>query len=91
MEDGQHVGVIALFDTPNPMSYRNISAVRKLQFHIVYLSNRVMRYGGNLLRGRMEQIIADAIAAIKHRGSRFVWTGLERVPQLDSSGSIYNS
>lgn len=73
MEGGQHVGVVALLDTPNPVSYRNMPLARKLQFHIVYLSNRVARYGGNLLRGKVNQIVADATVTIRRRGSRFAW------------------
>jgi len=73
LDEGNHVSLLALFDTIHPASGRNLSIARKMEFRVAYLIDRFAKYGRNLLRGNVVQIAADLASSISHRVPRLAW------------------
>jgi thioesterase domain-containing protein len=73
VDEGEHVSLLALFDTLHPPSSRNLSVARQIAFWVAYLIDRFAKYGRNLLQGRVDQIAADVAGAVGYRVPRFAW------------------
>jgi thioesterase domain-containing protein len=73
VNDGQHVGLLALLDAPNPALLSSLPAAASAQFRNVYLTDRIKKYGRNLLRGNIRSFASDAAAFVIPRMTGFVW------------------
>jgi thioesterase domain-containing protein len=62
-DEGDKVGLLGLLDAPNPALMSNLSASQSAQFRKRYLSDRVRKYAGDLIRGD--------VRAFAHRGLAF--------------------
>jgi thioesterase domain-containing protein len=69
----RHVGVIALLDTGNWAYYQNLPASKMAQFRRTYLVDRLKKYGRNLVRGRFDELAADASLFITSRLNALLW------------------
>jgi thioesterase domain-containing protein len=69
----EDVSLLALIDTRHPASSRNLSIATRMEFYVAYLTDRIVKYGQNLLRTGVKQIAADATASISHRATQFAW------------------
>ena len=78
-EKGEHVGLIALFDTGNWAYYRNLPAERLAQFRRVYMIDRLKKYGRNLVQGRFDDAAADAQVFVTSRLNAALWKISRRV------------
>jgi non-ribosomal peptide synthetase component F/thioesterase domain-containing protein len=72
-ERGEHVGLIALFDTGNWAYYRNLPAARLSQFRRTYVIDRLKKYGRNLIRGRFGDLGMDAKLFVTSRLNAALW------------------
>jgi non-ribosomal peptide synthetase component F/thioesterase domain-containing protein len=72
-EKGQHVGLIALFDTGNWAHYQNLSPAKLVQFRRTYMIDRLKKYGRNLIQGRFDEFAADARQFVTSRVSAVLW------------------
>jgi thioesterase domain-containing protein len=81
-EKGEHVGLIALFDTGNWAHYRNLPAERLAQFRRVYMIDRLKKYGRNLVQGRFDDAAADARVFVTSRLNAALWKISRRVCQF---------
>jgi len=76
---GERVGLIALFDTGNWAYYRNLPAEKLAQFRRVYMIDRLMKYGRNLMQGRLDDFAADARLFVTSRLNALLWKLSRRV------------
>jgi non-ribosomal peptide synthetase component F/thioesterase domain-containing protein len=81
-EKGEHVGLIALFDTGNWAYYRNLPAERLAQFRRVYMIDRLKKYGRNLVQGRFDDAAADAKVFVTSRLNAALWKISRRICRL---------
>jgi thioesterase domain-containing protein len=58
--DGEDVELLALIDARHPAYVRNLSIKEQAKFRLTYISDRLVRYGRNLCRGRIDQIFLGA-------------------------------
>lgn len=72
-DNGQHVGLISLFDTGNWTHYRNLPAAKLAQFRRTYIIDRLKKYGRNLVQGRFDDIAADARQFVTSRLNAVLW------------------
>jgi thioesterase domain-containing protein len=82
VDKGEHVGLIALFDTGNWAYYRNLSAERHAQFRRTYLVDRLQKYARNLLHGRFDDLAADTRQFVTSRVSALLWKISSRICRL---------
>jgi thioesterase domain-containing protein len=78
-ERGEHVGLIALFDTGNWAYYRNLPSERLGQFRRIYMVDRLKKYGSNLIHGRFDDLGADASQFVTSRLNALVWKICSRI------------
>lgn len=78
-EKGEHVALIALFDTGNWAYYRNLPAERWAQFRRVYMIDRLKKYGRNLVQGRFDDVAADAKEFVTSRLNSALWKITRRI------------
>jgi thioesterase domain-containing protein/acyl carrier protein len=78
-ERGERVGIIALFDTGNWAYYRNLPAAKLVQFRRTYVVDRLKKYGRNLIRGRLDELGAEARQFIATRLNAFLWKMSRRI------------
>jgi non-ribosomal peptide synthetase component F/thioesterase domain-containing protein/NRPS condensation-like uncharacterized protein len=82
VENGEQVGLVALFDTGNWAYYRNLPAERAAQFRQVYMIDRLKKYGRNLVQGRLQDLWADARLFVTSRSSSIAWKIGQRICRL---------
>jgi len=70
--EGKEIGLLALFDSLNPNFERSIT--KSLQFRVAYLGDRFRKYGRNLLLGKFDELMIDALA--------FLGTQAGKIPAL---------
>ncbi len=73
MSEGENVSLLALIDTRHPASIRNLPAAAKADFYVAYLTDRFVRYGQNLRRANIRQIVVDAFKSTSHRLTKLTW------------------
>ncbi|WP_426424822.1 condensation domain-containing protein [Bradyrhizobium genosp. A] len=73
VENGEQVGLVALFDTGNWDYYRNLPAGKSRQFRQAYVKDRLKKYGHNLVQGRLQDIWADARLFVTSKSSAATW------------------
>lgn len=73
VEKGEQVSMLALFDTGNWNYYRNLPVEKAKQFRQVYMTDRVKKYGRNLIQGRLQDIWADLRLFVTSRSSAAAW------------------
>lgn len=78
-DNGERVGLIALFDTGNWAYYRNLPAEKLTQFRRTYTIDRLKKYGRNLVQGRFDDFSADARQFVTSRLNAFLWKISRRV------------
>ena len=71
--EGEVVHLVALFDTLHPAYCRNLPAKRLFNFHVTYLGDRFKKYAGNLLSGRLDYVVADALRLLRRNITRVAW------------------
>ncbi len=64
---GEHVSLIALFDTGNWAHYRQLPPEKMAHFRRTYLADRLKKYGRNLVEGRLHELFADAAEFMRGR------------------------
>jgi non-ribosomal peptide synthetase component F/thioesterase domain-containing protein len=72
-EKGEHVGLIALFDTGNWAHYRYLPPAKLAQFRRTYMLDRLKKYGRNLMQGRFDDLAADAQQFVTSRLKAILW------------------
>ena len=58
---GEEVSLLALMDTPQPALLRSLSPTELRHFHKTYFASRVAKYSRNLIRGRIDLVLSDAV------------------------------
>jgi thioesterase domain-containing protein len=81
-ENGEHVGLVALFDTGNWAYYRNLPAEKAAQFRRVYAIDRLKKYGRNLLEWRFHELRSDARLFVKSRWNAAAWKVSQRICRI---------
>jgi thioesterase domain-containing protein/acyl carrier protein len=81
-EKGERMGIIALFDTGNWAYYRNLPAAKLTQFRRTYMSDRLKKYGRNLVHGRFDDLRADAQLFVTSRLNATLWKMSRRFCRL---------
>jgi thioesterase domain-containing protein len=61
-QEGEETGLVALLDTEHPAFSRILPFRQRTAFHLTYLFDRLAKYGGNLIHGRIDRIGSDAFA-----------------------------
>lgn len=79
---GDRVGVLALFDTGNPLYYRNLPPAKLLAFRITYLSDRIKKYTLNLFRGNLGALFGDVRQFLGSRLSNYGWRMIRSISKL---------
>ena len=72
-KEGKEIGLLALFDTSHPQFSRNISVIELARFRVTYLTNRFLKYGKNLMYGKLSNIKADVLQFIIPRLRTIAW------------------
>ena len=72
-DKGEQVGVIGLLDTGNWSHYRNLPPAEMVKFRRAYMVDRLKKYGQNLIRGRFNDISADARQFVVTRFNVLRW------------------
>jgi len=70
---GEQVGVLALFDTGNPAHYVELPPARSAKFRLIYLVDRLRKYGRSLLSGRLDEFASNARHFLGDRAERLTW------------------
>ena len=78
-ERGERIGFIALFDTGNWSYYRNLPAEKSAHFRRTYMTDRLKKYGRNLIHGRFDDLRADAQQFVTSRLNAAIWKLSQRV------------
>jgi thioesterase domain-containing protein len=78
---GEVVALLALVDTLNPSFRSDLSPAELVKFRKTYLADRIRKYIGNLRRGRIESIGADATRFIANKVKPVAWKITKRVYQ----------
>jgi thioesterase domain-containing protein len=68
--DGHDVRLVALLDAPNPALRSNLSAADSAQFRNAYVSDRLRRYAGFLLRGNIKTFVGRGLAYVVARAGK---------------------
>lgn len=82
VENGEQVGLVALFDTGNWAYYRNLPAEKAAQFRRVYTIDRLKKYGRNLLQWRFHEVRSDARLFVKSRWNAAAWKVSQRICRI---------
>jgi thioesterase domain-containing protein len=73
IDEGESVGLVALFDTPNPALISSLSVTGAVQFHKTYLIDRIEKYYRMLVRCDFKQMTRSGLAYMaSHFGSLFL-------------------
>ena len=72
-EEGEEVGLLALIDTLHPRYSKNLSTLQKVKFHLTYFSDRLAKYGRNMLNLRIDKIVSDVLQFGYHKAKKLVW------------------
>lgn len=72
-KEGEDVGLLALLDTEHPAYSRILSPRQRAAFYATYLFDRIRKYGGNLLHGRIDRIGYDAYRLVRFKFKRLVF------------------
>jgi thioesterase domain-containing protein len=70
---GEEVSLVALIDTLHPAFKRNMSARERVHFQLSYAADRIAKYIGNLVNGRIDQIARNAFDFVRYRSKHVVW------------------
>lgn len=81
-ERGERIGFVALFDTGNWAHYRNLPAARLVQFRRTYMTDRLKKYGRNLVHARLGEVAADARQFVTSRFNILTWKASRWVCRL---------
>jgi thioesterase domain-containing protein len=71
-EEGESANLVALLDVPNPALISNLSWVDSAQFRKAYLSDRLRKYGRQLMRGDIKAFAGRGLGFITSRTRRFL-------------------
>ena len=82
VEKGERIGFIALFDTGNWAYYRNLPSEKMAHFRRTYISDRLKKYGRNLIHGRFDDVRADLHQFVTSRLNSALWRVSQRVCRL---------
>jgi len=78
-KEGKKVTLLALFDTSHPKLIRNLSPIQFARFRVTYLIDRLFKYGGNLISGRLMNVRADVRQFIVPRLRAIAWRVIRAV------------
>src|ERR1700733_14216002 len=70
-DEGESASLVPLLDVPNPALISNLSRVESAQFRKTYLSDRLRKYGRQLMRGDINAFISRGLGFITSRARRF--------------------
>jgi thioesterase domain-containing protein len=70
---GEEVGLVALLDAPCPTLVSNLSPAEATRFRATYVSDRLKKYGSNLLSGNFSKLMGDAVAFMSQRAGAIPW------------------
>src|SRR5882757_6073432 len=79
VNEGEDVGLLAMLDAPNPAMLAGLPAAASAQFRNVYLTDRLRKYGRNLLAGNIGTVASDAAAFVIPRMTGFAWPVIRAV------------
>jgi thioesterase domain-containing protein len=72
-KEEEEVELLALLDALHPAHRQNLPRKQKINFQLIYLRNRLARYGRNLFTGRMDKMASDILGYILTKVKRFFW------------------
>jgi thioesterase domain-containing protein len=72
-EQGEEIGVLALFDTGNPAHYRQLPAMKAVRFQTAYFVERFTKYGKELIEGNIWQASRDLWESLRVRMAYMLW------------------
>jgi thioesterase domain-containing protein len=64
---GREIGLLALFDAPNPAFWSNLSVANSIRFKIAYCRERFRRCYQNLLKGGFDKVAVDVLKFLSSR------------------------
>jgi thioesterase domain-containing protein len=71
--EGERAGFVALVDTPNPALYENLSSAEAARFRATYLTDRIKKYGRNLIHGNLRALGTDFLALLSSAMGESGW------------------
>jgi thioesterase domain-containing protein len=71
--EGEDVGLVALLDAEVPAYSRTLSLGQRTKYYLVYTFDRLAKYGRNLFRGRIDQVLVSAVNTSVGWVKRFAW------------------
>jgi thioesterase domain-containing protein len=72
-KNGEEIGLVALLDAPCPTLMSNLSRAAARRFRATYISDRLKKYGSNLISGNFSQLMGDAVAFMSQRAGVIPW------------------
>ena len=72
MEEGEEIGLLALLDS-DVDRYSSFLFVKSPRLFLAYIGNRLSKYARNLLLGRFDKILTDALAFITPKPDKLSW------------------
>jgi thioesterase domain-containing protein len=69
--EGHDIGLLALFDTPNPAFAAGLSGVEAAQFRKRYLLDRLKKYGRYLRSGDFDEVVKGALLFLSASSEKF--------------------
>jgi thioesterase domain-containing protein len=71
--EGDEIGLLALVDSVNPALQSCLSTSEAVRFRATYVADRLGKYARNLLRGRIDIFMIDALASLRSRLDSISW------------------
>ena len=71
--EGEDVGLVALFDAEVPAYSRTLPLRRRIRFYLVYILDRIAKYGRNLFRGRIDRVVLSAVNTCVGWSKKLAW------------------
>jgi thioesterase domain-containing protein len=70
---GEPIGLVALIDTLHPAFRRNMSTAERLRFRSTWFANRIAKYLRNLMHGKIDRVIGEALHFVLGRCKHVLW------------------
>ena len=71
--EGEDVGLVALFDAEIPAYGRTLPLRQRIRYYLVYILDRIAKYGRNLFRGRIDRVVLSAVNTCVGWSKKLAW------------------
>ena len=71
--EGDDVGLVALLDAEHPAYSRNLPIEQRAKYYLIYVFDRLAKYGSNLSRGRIDRMFVDAFHYCYGWAKKLAW------------------